>query len=61
MHVLLQAIAKDIIKRESSNMTYQVSGSNTYMILRLTWLGVSSIYGFLVPKYMTEKEANEHQ
>ncbi|GAU29721.1 hypothetical protein TSUD_264570 [Trifolium subterraneum] len=38
MHVLLQAMAKDIIKRESSNMTNQVSGSNTYMILRLARL-----------------------
>jgi hypothetical protein len=41
MHVLLQAMAKDIIKGESSYMTNQVSGSNTYMILRLTWLEVS--------------------
>jgi hypothetical protein len=54
MHVLLQAMVKDIIKREPSNMTNQVSGSNTYMILRLARVEVSSIYGFLVPKYMTE-------
>jgi hypothetical protein len=31
MHVLLQAMARDIINRESSNKMYQVSG-NTYMI-----------------------------
>jgi hypothetical protein len=60
MHVLLQAMVKDIIKREPSNMTNQVSGSNTYMILRLAQVEVSSIYGFLAPKYMTEQEANEH-
>jgi hypothetical protein len=41
-------------------MTNQVSGSNTYMILRLARVEVSSIYGFLAPKYMTEQEANEH-
>jgi hypothetical protein len=58
MHVLLQATARDIIRKESSIKTNQVSGSVCVcVILRLTLFEVSPMYGFLVPKYITAKEA----
>jgi hypothetical protein len=52
VHVLLEAMAKDIIKRESSNMTNQVS-----VCLRLALFEVSPMYGFVVLKYIRAKEA----
>ena len=51
VHVLLHAMARDIIERESSNMTNQVSN----MILRISQIDVSLIYGLLNPKYMMAK------
>ena len=60
MHVLLRAAARDIIKRESSDKTNQVSASvcvcvcvcAIYMILRLS---------LLVPKYLTNLKHMYHQ
>jgi len=64
MHVLLQSMARDVIRQKSSNKTDQVSVKECVcvcvclsMIFRLSLFEVSSMYGFLVPKYITKKEA----